>query len=792
MRAFIPTVKIHLLFLFFFLFLFAGANSAFAQNFGFNVHSLGRDSSGNIANILNYLAQNCQTNIVRFFGYEGWGGYDHIQKVLDAAPPGMKFIIALEDFPYGPPEPNPKAWFSNGYKASYRPYVQKVVSRYAGNSKILVWEIMNEPHCKGDTSCSPFLLSFMDDVSGLIRSIDPGTYVSPGVGAGNHTGEEFGGGYNNITALPNITANSCHFYYGNPSNCLTAFGITSSYGKFFYVGEAGYVGNGSGVEGSCTSSSCTNVCDLSTLQQRAAAVQSNLSQLTQAGIDTFIIWQFSPEGSPLLICDKFSVFPHDPICEIDADLPYEPPLGTCPVRGGTKVLAAPAPTPSALKEKVQAECTGNWFQRKICDIIKAIIDFFRDESFQYKQTAGSAALHHVQQQALNSESPYEGIIARMLPPQYRQMGLDPMLQLSKAEGQKAEGEIISNQGQPQENFSVGSGEYRVEEGGVADYVIRDAKFPDIPALVDKYGFIRQGFVPGAPLASLPYVNCPTSSPLIEFEEVQWTRDVQWEAETEGGEEVPCVPNDPDDPDCREEPLPHPPATCPGTCTSGEWFNPPEEEDQEEETPNCGYCGCQPGYSAQCNAFGTWSCLWNPGLCGDDNCPCTGATSVYVEAPVDTQTDVALVGEAWQNIAGGSETDASGNILKVGGALDIFTLPGSNFKQEPSLEAESPFTYQSLNMGDIQSQATLPIARMGGVEGAFGCVVDQLLEPPANAAEGICEEWMENIPGEEEEESYIPTRQAVLGQRTAQIQQGGGFWANLGSLVGRLLRSILSL
>ena len=466
----------------------------------------------------------------------------------------------------------------------------------------------------------------------------------------------------------------------------------------------------------------------------------------------------------------------------------------CPVRGGSKVKAAPATTHSALKERVREECTGNWLERKVCDIIKRFIDFFWPESFQYRQTAGPASLQRVQQQALNSVGEaYEGIIARMLPPNYHQGTLDPKAQLAKAEGQKVEGEIISNQKDAQQRFDVGSGQYEVSEEDYKDHTddyVLDAKFPDVPALVDKYGFIRQAFVPQAPLASLPYVNCPTSSRQIEF--VEPVRDVDWDAYTEGGE-ASCQRDDPNDPDCREEPLPHPPASCPTPCSGVEWFDPPEEEDQEEETPNCGYCGCPSGYSARCNGAGGWECVWNPGLCGDGNCPCTGEISVYVEAPVDTQTNVSLVKEAWDNIAGGSVVDEAGNILQVGGALDIFTLPGSNFKKEVSEEAEAPFIYRSQTAcgHQCESQATLPIEYMGGVAGAFSCVVDQLLAPPANAAKGICEEWMENLPGSGET-GAAPTRQAVLGQSTTEVYQTGGFWATLGNLVGRALHLFLSL
>jgi len=324
MKRFLPVIFVSFTLLLF-SFLFPPPVSA-QGSFGFNIHSLAKDTPGNIANILNYLATNCQTNIVRIFGFEGWGGYDNIQKVLNAAPPGMKFIIALEDFPYGPALNNPGAWFGGGYRNSYRPYVQRVVSRYAGDPRILVWEIMNEPHCKGDTGCLPALYSFMQDISQLIKSIDPSTHVSPGFMGGHIPWSE----YERINNLPGITATSCHYNsdVNNVGTCLEAANHRGST-SFFYVGEAGYMAPGPAPDGSCTSPGCQNMCDAGTLQQRAATIQADMGQL--AGVaDAFLIWQFSPEGSPFLICDKFSVFPGDPVCQIGGFLPYVIPPGPYP------------------------------------------------------------------------------------------------------------------------------------------------------------------------------------------------------------------------------------------------------------------------------------------------------------------------------------------------------------------------------------------------------------------------------------------------------------------------------
>ncbi len=282
--------------------------------FGYNVHSLAKENPENISRILNYLASNCETTIVRLWGYEstfGIQGYDNLQKVLDAAPSNIKFIVALEDFPYGPPESNPGAWYSNGYRTRYRDYVARMLDRYGNSEKILIWEMVNEPHCKGDSSCLSSLVDFINDMSNLMAS-KTSAYISPGLMTSQIPLDT----YEFITNLQNITANSCHYY--NESNtkgsCLDAANIVKGAGKFYYIGEAGYKASGSGGSGSCTSADCTNVCGLQPLQQRYDQVQADRSQLTGTGADAFILWQFSPQRNPLLICDRFSVFPEDPLC----------------------------------------------------------------------------------------------------------------------------------------------------------------------------------------------------------------------------------------------------------------------------------------------------------------------------------------------------------------------------------------------------------------------------------------------------------------------------------------------
>jgi len=303
-------------FLIIFLFsVFFPKNISAQENFGFNIHSLAKESEEFISCTLNWLANNCQTSIIRLWAYQstfGINGLENLQKVLDAAPPNIKFIVALEDFPFGPAVSNPKDWFSSGYRNQYRSYVQQIVNKYKNNDKILVWEIMNEPHCKGESSCLPFLYNFFQDIAQLIKSIDPSTLVSPGLMGGEIPWEE----YEKINNIPQITATSCHYNTdtNNVNTCLEAINHKGNT-QFFYVGEAGYLGNANCSGGGCTNSDCTNCCSLENLQQRARQIETDRNILLGSGASAFLIWQFSPPQNPLLICDKYSVFPGDPLCQ---------------------------------------------------------------------------------------------------------------------------------------------------------------------------------------------------------------------------------------------------------------------------------------------------------------------------------------------------------------------------------------------------------------------------------------------------------------------------------------------
>ncbi len=291
---------------------------------GADVHSIGKASDDEIRRILNYLSNTCGANAIRIWGFKntfGIGGIGNVRRVLDiGAGYNVKFIIALEDFPYGPPESNPREWFTNGYRTEYKPYVQQIVNEFRNRQEILAWEIMNEPHCKGDEACVSAFYAFVDDIAKTIKSIDTNHIVSIGTMGLNHVGERISNGeYQNIHSIPEVGIASGHYNDEDATQknyMYSDIGIADSIGKPFYIGESWIKGHGPGDQGSCTSSGCTNVCGTTELQNRAQRYSNEMNDMFSRGADGYLIWQYSPVGNPALSCDPFSFFDGDPICGI--------------------------------------------------------------------------------------------------------------------------------------------------------------------------------------------------------------------------------------------------------------------------------------------------------------------------------------------------------------------------------------------------------------------------------------------------------------------------------------------
>ncbi|MBI4099628.1 hypothetical protein HY440_01330 [Candidatus Microgenomates bacterium] len=321
------------------------ANVAYFR--GFNTPFLAFDTAGNISSELNYLASACQPKVdtVRVF-FPG-AGIDNLKKTLDAAPAGLKFVITLSNFyinneatgeiqqprcnPRNPSEcvqKSPFQWYSQGYKQSFRSFVDQVTKAFAGNPKVFMWEIMNEPNCDPYADCPGALKSFLSDVSTVIVTNDPGKLVSPGLQGQQVGGEKFGGEYEAITDLPNISANSCHVYPqiqpDGIANCLKAMDIVKGRNKVFYIGEAGWnVDVGSGCTAAPGGQLQNRVNELLSLEK----IFTDSRKEGETRADGFLLWRFDPPQSGPQACDSSSAFPGDPICSAST-FTYTNPAGS--------------------------------------------------------------------------------------------------------------------------------------------------------------------------------------------------------------------------------------------------------------------------------------------------------------------------------------------------------------------------------------------------------------------------------------------------------------------------------
>jgi mannan endo-1,4-beta-mannosidase len=119
-------------------------------------------------------------------------------------------------------------WWQGGYATqvqstsvppqvvTYREYVKEIVTRYASNPTIAMWQLVNEAEAmNADNSCTDAsaeaaLYAFATDVGGLIKSIDPNHLISLG-NKGNSCGD-WGTRYTYLASNPYLDVADYHDY----------------------------------------------------------------------------------------------------------------------------------------------------------------------------------------------------------------------------------------------------------------------------------------------------------------------------------------------------------------------------------------------------------------------------------------------------------------------------------------------------------------------------------------------------------------------------------------------------
>ena len=216
------------------------------------------------------------------------------------------------------------AWYQSGYETTvdpgdivpYREYVADVVTRYADNPTIAMWQLVNEAEAvNSDGSCDESaalsaLLAFSNDVGGMVHSLDPNHLVSLGTVAG-YSGSSAqwcgaaNGDYQTLMASPGNDV--CDFHdYGYPDDPMgqpfapdlaSAIQMCHADGKPIMVGETGIYADSA-----------------AELASRAAEFSAKFSAQFQAGVVGELMWCWAVEPDYVLPDSNpdYGIAPGDP------------------------------------------------------------------------------------------------------------------------------------------------------------------------------------------------------------------------------------------------------------------------------------------------------------------------------------------------------------------------------------------------------------------------------------------------------------------------------------------------
>lgn len=236
-------------------------------------------------------------NLTRCWGFRPQG-FDNLKAVADRAAHNQQLLIVslgdgvshCGDTEGSPGQGKAKSpdWYKAGYRANYRPWVDRVTRELAGHPGIGGWEPMNEPI--GQTGA--VLRAFNDDIGGLIHRNDPGRPVFSGQRGIYDFGDGMAG-WKLAHASPGIDVTSMHTYdFEHQASRRIVSGwwgqtiqASRDLGKPCVLGEVGI-----GVPGKTGA----------TRESRAVAMRDTIRQCLDAGAAGVFVWNRylaeSPEG----------------------------------------------------------------------------------------------------------------------------------------------------------------------------------------------------------------------------------------------------------------------------------------------------------------------------------------------------------------------------------------------------------------------------------------------------------------------------------------------------------------
>lgn len=263
------------------------------------------------------------------FVSDGAFNWTHFDSVLEMAAAHSDKVIPVlaNQYDYCDTAKN-LAWYQSGYRTSvepgdlvpYRQYVADVVSRYADNPTIAMWQLVNEGEAVNsngtcdESAAFSALLAFSNDVGGMVHSLDPNHLVSLGTLAGwSGSGQQWCGAanedYEKLMASPGNDI--CDYHdYGYPANPMgipfppdlaTAIQMCHGDGKPLMVGETGIYAD-----------------NASELTLRAAEFSTKFSAQFGAGVVGELLWAWErgPDYTSPASDSDYGIFPGDPSLQL--------------------------------------------------------------------------------------------------------------------------------------------------------------------------------------------------------------------------------------------------------------------------------------------------------------------------------------------------------------------------------------------------------------------------------------------------------------------------------------------
>ena len=232
-------------------------------------------------------------------GQRDWTTFDNTLAAAQAA--GVKIVAALAnewDYCDGPQKY--LGWWQSGYKStvnageltSYRQFVADIVSRYANNPTIAMWNLVNEGEARNsDGSCSEStaataLRAFSDDVGGMVHGLDPNHIVTLGTISGECGSNE--GNYQMVYASPGSDLCDYHDY----GFATSPMGNTDPYNGLQASIDRCHANN----KPLAVLETGIHYTQLSppTLDQRATLLGQKFNAQFAAGVVGMLMWDYSP------------------------------------------------------------------------------------------------------------------------------------------------------------------------------------------------------------------------------------------------------------------------------------------------------------------------------------------------------------------------------------------------------------------------------------------------------------------------------------------------------------------